>query len=60
MLKKENLIGAIVYYDGLHDDARMNLSLVLTAARYGATVCNHTEVIDLLKNEGGRICGVSV
>lgn len=49
MLKKEKLIGAIVYYDGQHDDARMNLAIALTAARYGAAIANYVEAVKLLK-----------
>ena len=44
MLKKEGLRGAVVYYDGQFDDARMNLAIVLTAAEQGAAVANHVEV----------------
>ncbi|XP_033127941.1 glycerol-3-phosphate dehydrogenase, mitochondrial-like [Anneissia japonica] len=51
MLKKEKLVGAIVYYDGAHNDARMNLAIGLTAARMGATITNHTEVKALIKKE---------
>ncbi|KAG5283281.1 hypothetical protein AALO_G00040350 [Alosa alosa] len=49
MLKKDKLVGAIVYYDGQHNDARMNLAIALTAARYGAAIANYTEVVHLLK-----------
>ncbi|XP_060724940.1 glycerol-3-phosphate dehydrogenase, mitochondrial isoform X1 [Tachysurus vachellii] len=49
MLKKDKLVGAIVYYDGQHNDSRMNLAIALTAARYGATIANYTEVMQLLK-----------
>ncbi|TTI92368.1 Glycerol-3-phosphate dehydrogenase, mitochondrial [Bagarius yarrelli] len=51
MLKKDKLVGAIVYYDGQHNDSRMNLAIALTAARYGAAIANykHTEVTELLK-----------
>uniref|UniRef100_A0A8D0B6H2 Glycerol-3-phosphate dehydrogenase, mitochondrial n=1 Tax=Sander lucioperca TaxID=283035 RepID=A0A8D0B6H2_SANLU len=49
MLKKDKLVGAIVYYDGQHNDARMNLAIALTSARYGAAVANYTEVVHLLK-----------
>ncbi|KAE8278295.1 Glycerol-3-phosphate dehydrogenase, mitochondrial [Larimichthys crocea] len=49
MLKKDKLVGAIVYYDGQHNDARMNLAIGLTAARYGAAMANYTEVVHLLK-----------
>lgn len=57
MLKKDNLIGALVYYDGAHNDSRMNISLATTAALYGATVVNHMEVTALNKDAQGRLCG---
>ncbi|KAG0711285.1 Glycerol-3-phosphate dehydrogenase, mitochondrial [Chionoecetes opilio] len=64
MLKKDKLVGAIVYYDGQHNDARMNLSIALTATRLGATIANHTRVLSLLKekDENGkeRLCGARV
>ncbi|KAK5273594.1 mitochondrial glycerol-3-phosphate dehydrogenase [Exophiala xenobiotica] len=57
MLKKDNLIGALVYYDGAHNDSRMNVSIAATAALYGATVVNHMEVTQLIKDENGRLTG---
>ena len=57
MLKKENLFGALVYYDGAHNDSRMNVSLAMTAALYGATVVNHTEITALEKDSSGRLIG---
>jgi glycerol-3-phosphate dehydrogenase len=48
MLKKDELCGAIVYYDGQHNDARMNISMALTAARLGANVANYVAVTELL------------
>ncbi|KAM8722558.1 glycerol-3-phosphate dehydrogenase, mitochondrial isoform 2-T3 [Acanthopagrus schlegelii] len=62
MLKKDKLVGAIVYYDGQHNDARMNLAIGLTAARYGAAVANYTEVVHLLKTKDTqtgkeKVCG---
>lgn len=48
MLKKDKLVGAIVYYDGQHNDARMNIALAFTAARMGANVANHCAVIDFI------------
>ncbi|KFO22410.1 Glycerol-3-phosphate dehydrogenase, mitochondrial [Fukomys damarensis] len=57
MLQKDRLVGAIVYYDGQHNDARMNLAIALTAARYGAATANYMEVVSLLKKtdpETGR------
>jgi glycerol-3-phosphate dehydrogenase len=71
MLQTRNLVGAVVYYDGMHNDARMNLALVLTAVRYGAAAANYVEVTKLLKTpaktatpesktSGGKLYGASV
>ncbi|KAL5353316.1 mitochondrial glycerol-3-phosphate dehydrogenase [Pseudogymnoascus australis] len=60
MLKDENLIGALVYYDGQHNDSRMNISLAMTAALYGATTVNHLEVTGLEKDATGRLTGARV
>ncbi|XP_075993579.1 glycerol-3-phosphate dehydrogenase, mitochondrial [Genypterus blacodes] len=62
MLKKDKLVGAIVYYDGQHNDARVNTAIALTAVRYGAAVANYTEVIHLLKRSDPvsgveKVCG---
>jgi glycerol-3-phosphate dehydrogenase len=59
MLKK-SLVGALVYYDGQQNDSRMNVSLALTAALYGATTVNHLEVTALEKDANGRLCGARV
>lgn len=59
MLKKEGLKGAVLYYDGQFDDARMNLSLVLSAIQKGAKASNYVRVLSLLK-EGQEIRGVMV
>ena len=45
MLRKDKLCGAIVYYDGQHNDARMNIAIALSAARLGGVVANHTRVV---------------
>ena len=58
MLKSDALKGAIVYYDGQHNDARMNVAIALTAARYGCTVANHVAVVNLIKDPtSGRLTG---
>ncbi|KAL7749877.1 mitochondrial glycerol-3-phosphate dehydrogenase [Sorochytrium milnesiophthora] len=51
MLRDENLKGALVYYDGQHNDSRMNVALALTAISHGAAVANHVEVVRLLKKK---------
>ncbi|KAI5457241.1 FAD dependent oxidoreductase-domain-containing protein [Mariannaea sp. PMI_226] len=60
MLKQTDLVGALVYYDGAHNDSRMNVSIAMTAALYGATVLNHTEVTSLIKDEQGKLCGAKL
>ncbi|KAF4335044.1 glycerol-3-phosphate dehydrogenase [Fusarium beomiforme] len=60
MLKPTDLVGALVYYDGAHNDSRMNVSIAMTAALYGATVVNHAEVTGLVKNDDGKLCGVRI
>lgn len=59
MLKGEGLKGGVLYFDGQFDDARMNLSLALTAADRGAAVANHLAVTELVK-EDGRLHGAVV
>lgn len=54
-LKKTSLKGAVVYYDGQFDDARMNVTLVLSAAREGAVVANYVSAESLLKSNGNII-----
>jgi glycerol-3-phosphate dehydrogenase len=60
MLKKTDLVGALVYYDGAHNDSRMNVSIAMTAALYGSTVVNHIEVTSLEKDANGKLCGARV
>jgi glycerol-3-phosphate dehydrogenase len=56
-IETRDLRGAIVYYDGQFDDARLAISLAHTAAELGATLLNYVEVVDFLK-KGGIITGV--
>lgn len=60
MLKKTDLVGALVYYDGAHNDSRMNVSLAMTAALYGCSIVNHMEVTSLEKDANGKVCGARV
>ncbi|VDP85410.1 unnamed protein product [Echinostoma caproni] len=49
LLKQDKLVGGLVYYDGQHEDARMCLSVALTAVRYGACISNYVEALEILK-----------
>ena len=59
-IRKDNLVGSLVYYDGLHNDARMNVSLALTAVLEGAVIANHVEVLSLTKDVNGKITGATM
>lgn len=60
MLRPGGLKGGIVYYDGCHNDTRMNLMIVLTAAQCGAATANYVGVEGILKDGAGRARGVAV
>jgi len=51
------LKGAVKYWDGQFDDARLALALARTAACKGALVLNYCPVVDLL-HEGCKVCGL--
>ena len=41
----------VYVHAGQHNDARMNLSIALTATMEGAVIANHVEVISLIKDK---------
>ncbi|KAF9054868.1 FAD dependent oxidoreductase-domain-containing protein [Panaeolus papilionaceus] len=60
MLKSDGLVGAVVYYDGQHNDSRMNIALIMSAVKHGATVANYCEVTQLHKDQNGKLNGARV
>lgn len=58
-IKKEGLVGGVKYYDGSFNDARLNISLLQTAQKYGATCKNYHEVKSFVYNDE-KISGVKV
>ncbi|EDW09505.1 glycerol-3-phosphate dehydrogenase, mitochondrial [Drosophila mojavensis] len=56
-MMRRDMVGAFVFYEGQHDDARMCLAIILTASRYGADVCNHMKVVDLLRDKNKTVIG---
>lgn len=48
-----------VFYEAMHNDARTNLAIAMSAAKYGAVVSNYTKVVDLIK-ENGKVKGAIV
>lgn len=59
MLKKEGLKAGVVYYDGQFNDARMAVTLALTARQNGAAIATQVEAIALEKHDG-KLCGARV
>ena len=58
-VNRDGLKGGIVYYDGQHDDARMNLSIAMSAADHGATVATRLAVQSLIKDDTGKVIGAN-
>lgn len=48
-----------MYYDAQTNDARLTMALIRTAAQYGATIANYTEVTSFL-SEKGKVCGAQL
>jgi len=56
-IKAKGLKGAIRYFDGRFDDARLAINIAQTAKEQGATLANYTKVTGLIK-EGEQVKGV--
>jgi glycerol-3-phosphate dehydrogenase len=59
LLKEKGLKGGVVYHDGQFDDSRLAFQLALSTVEKGGTVLNYFKVRSLLKNESGKITGLS-
>jgi glycerol-3-phosphate dehydrogenase len=58
-LRGDAVTGAVGYWDAKVDDARLTVTLVRTAASYGALVANRARVVGFLR-EGERVVGARV
>lgn len=58
-IKSKGLKGGVIYYDGQFDDARMNITLVLSAIELGVQAVNYVSVVGLIK-EGECVVGATV
>ncbi len=56
-LRHDAAVGALRYWDATVDDARLVSTLIRTAASYGADAASRTQVVELIKNQRGRIAG---
>jgi glycerol-3-phosphate dehydrogenase len=58
-LRRQQLYGAVAYYESLTDDARLVLDTLKSAHAAGALIANYAEVV-ALHLEGGRVAGARV
>lgn len=56
-IKPEALVGAIEFYDARVDDARLVITLIRTALKYGAQAVSRLRVTKILKDDSGRAIG---
>lgn len=59
-IKKEGLMGGVVYHDGQFDDARLAVAIAQTADDAGACILNYTKVSSLEKDASGKLIGLKV
>lgn len=55
----ERLKGGILYHDGQFDDSRLGIAIAKTAAAHGACLFNYMPVTDFLKNDKGKLIGLT-
>ena len=58
-LVEDGLKEGFVYYDAQTNDARLTMTLLKTAAHYGATITNYAEVTSFL-TEQGKLAGAHI
>jgi glycerol-3-phosphate dehydrogenase len=58
-LAKSAAVGAIQYWDATVDDSRLVITLLRTAAKYGAFAASRTQVVGLIK-EPGKVTGAEL
>ncbi|WP_406019390.1 glycerol-3-phosphate dehydrogenase/oxidase [Kocuria rhizophila] len=59
-MRDDAAVGAIAYWDGRVDDARLTLDLVRTAQRYGALAANRAAARNLIRDDSGRVVGAHI
>lgn len=57
-IRHDALCGAIEFYDARVDDARLVITLVRTAMKYGAQAASRVKVTGIIKDAQGRAAGV--
>jgi len=58
-LNSKSLKGGVVYFDGQFDDARMNITMLKTAAQHGALLLNYAPLTALI-HEQNKLVGATI
>lgn len=53
-LQSRDLKYCSVFYEAQHNDARTNIAIALTAAKFGAHICNYVEMVDVVTSAVNR------
>jgi glycerol-3-phosphate dehydrogenase len=59
-LRHDAAVGAVQFWDASVDDARLVLTVMRTAAQYGAQAASRTQVVELTRARMGRVDGAVV
>jgi glycerol-3-phosphate dehydrogenase len=59
-IKSSGLKGGVLYHDGQFDDSRLAINLVQSIWENGGYAINYMQVTNLMKDEKGNACGVTV
>ena len=59
-IQQNGLVGGVEYHDGQFDDARLAINLMQTCVEHGGCPINRMEVVSILHEERGQVCGVEV
>lgn len=59
-LDPDGLEGALLYYDGLTNDSRLVIDLIKSAHREGACLINHAKATGLVRDDEGRLSGLTL
>jgi glycerol-3-phosphate dehydrogenase len=58
--RKENFQGVVIWGDGLMDDARLTLDVILSAEENGAVILNYCEAVSFNETEEGIVQSIQV
>ena len=59
LINPDKISAGVVYFDGQFDDSRMAINTLQSASEMGATVINYCNVNNLIKDDAGKLTGVS-